>query len=309
MSMRYAFQWILAIVFLFLFTGCEHKELCFNHTHYNRLRVEFNWSRIADHDKPEGMRVVFFSLDGTEDPWIFDFPNNEGRTIELPGNDYGVISYNYDTSGIIWENNNNYTEYTATTRDVLTPEEEQARTTPSWLCGDHIDLVQLKSIPTDTEQTITLYPADMVCRYTYEVKGIRGIERVSDVRASLSDMSGSLLMAGDRLPYGLSENILFNGTVVDGQVKGEFYTFGCCQGSVVPNVFKLYIKSQSGKTSILEQDVSEQVHAVPVSGHIGNVHIIINLDFEVPVDPSDGDNTGFDVGVDDWTNINEDIMC
>lgn len=307
--MRYAFQWILAIVFLILLTGCEHKELCFNHTHFHRLRVEFDWSRLTEHDKPEGMRVVFFPLGGTGDSWIFDFPYNEGRTIELPANDYGVICYNYDTNGIVWKNDNSYTEYTATTRDILTPEEEHARTTPSWLCGDHIDLVKLKNIPIDTEQTITLYPAGRVCHYTYEVNGIRGIERVSDVRASLSDMAGSLLMAGDRLPDGLSENLLFNGTVVDEQVKGEFYTFGCSQGSAEPNVFRLYIKSQSGKTSVLEQDVSEQVHSVPVSGHIGDVHIVINLDFEVPIEPGNGNDTGFDVGVDDWTNINEDIMC
>lgn len=29
--------------------------------------------------------------------------------------------------------------------------------------------------------------------------------------------------------------------------------------------------------SVLEQDVSDQVHDVPVAGHIGDVHLVLNL--------------------------------
>lgn len=34
--------------------------------------------------------------------------------------------------------------------------------------------------------------------------------------------------------------------------------------------------------SVLEQDVSDQVHDVPVAGHIGDVHLVLNFDYEVP---------------------------
>ena len=72
---------------------------------------------------------------------------------------------------------------------------------------------------------------------------------------------------------------------------------------------------------VLEQDVSAQIHSVPVRGHIGDVHLIINLNFDVPENKPDGgggggnggNNTsggaGFDVGVDDWADVNEDIIC
>ena len=77
---------------------------------------------------------------------------------------------------------------------------------------------------------------------------------------------------------------------------------------------------------VVEQDVSAQVHSVPVRGHIGDVHLIINFNFDVPEIKTDGGNegggggggnggnnssggAGFDVGVDDWADVNEDIIC
>lgn len=252
------------------------------------------------------------------------FSERRRRQIELPENEYRGICYNYDTSGIYWENPNSFVEYLAKTRSVLAPDSAKACTTPSWLCGDHIDWVSLENIPEGTEKVITLYPVRMVSRYTYEVNGIQNLERVADIRASLSGMSGSLLMAEDKLPDGVSENLLFGGETANNQIKGGFYTFGYCQSLESPQVFKLYLKSRDGKVYVLEQDVSAQIHSVPVKGHLGDVHLIINFNFDVPEIKNDGEGgggngggggnnssggAGFDVGVDDWADVNEDILC
>ena len=310
------------MLFLLILTACEHKELRYVTSSFRSLRVEFNWERYEDFQKPEGMRVIFYPKDGTSEPWIFDFPNGEGRQIELPENEYRVICYNYDTSGISWEPPNSFMEYLAKTRSVLAPDSVKACTTPSWLCGDHIDWVSLENIPAGTEKVITLYPVRMVSRYTYEVNGIQNLERVVDIRASLSGMSGSLLMAEDRLPDGVSENLFFGGEISGHQIKGGFYTFGYCQDIASPQVFKLYLKCRNGTVIVVEQDVSAQVHSVPVRGHLGDVHLIINFRFDVPEIKTDGGSggggnggnnssggAGFDVGVDDWADVNEDIIC
>ena len=306
------------MLFLLILTACEHKELRYVTSPFRSLRVEFNWERYEDFQKPEGMRVIFFPKDGTGEPWIFDFPNGEGRQIELPENEYRVICYNYDTSGISWENSNSFVEYLAKTRSVLASDSVKASTTPSWLCGDHINWVSLENIPEGTEKVITLYPVRMVSRYTYEVNGIRNLERVADIRASLSGMSGSLLMAEDRLPDGVSENLVFGGEIAGDQIKGGFYTFGYCQDIASPQVFKLYLKCRNGMVIVVEQDVSAQVHSVPVKGHIGDVHLIINFKFHFDVpklenEGGGGNNSsggaGFDVGVDDWGDVNVDIPC
>lgn len=327
---------VLLFSLLSILSSCNHKELHYEeNAQFRLLKVTFDWSQLTGHEKPEGMRVIFFPKDGKSEPWIFDFPKGETRQIELPENDYGVISMNYDTNGIVWKNPNSYLDFTADTRDTKSPDGEQASLTPSWLCGDHIDWVSVNASHAAASsasaesagsygsskssgngvQVITLYPKSMVCRYTYEVNGIRKLERIADIRASLSGMSGSLLMAADRLPYSLSERLLFGGDVIANQLRGSFYTFGCTQGgtqgSSAPNLFKLFIRSKSGKLHVLEQDVSAQVHSVPVVGHVGDVHLVINLDFEIPDEGGGGSGggAGFDVGVDNWGDVNVDIPC
>lgn len=326
----------LLLSLLSILSSCNHKELYYEeNAQFRLLKVAFDWSQLSGHEKPEGMRVIFFPKDGKSEPWIFDFPKGEARLIELPENDYGVISMNYDTNGIVWKNPNSYPDFTADTKDTKSPDGEQATLTPSWLCGDHIDWVSVnashaaassvnavntenaESTAASSEnaengvQVITLYPKSMVCRYTYEVNGIRKLERIADIRASLSGMSGSLLMAADKLPDSLSECLLFGGDVIGNQLRGGFYTFGSTRGSAAQNLFKLYIKSKSGKLHVLEQDVTAQVQSVPVVGHVGDVHLVINIDFEIPEEGggSSSGGAGFDVGVDDWGDVNEDIPC
>lgn len=316
---------VLFLTLIPVLSSCNHKELHYEaNSQFRLLKVAFDWSQLSGHEKPEGMRVIFFPKDGKSEPWIFDFPKGEARQIELPENDYGVISMNYDTNGIVWENPNSYLNFTADTRDTKSPDGEQASLTPSWLCGDHINWVSVNASHAAASsessengvQVITLYPKSMVCRYTYEVNGIRKLERIADIRASLSGMSGSLLMAADKLPDSLSERLLFGGDVIGNQLRGGFYTFGSTQGIAAPNLFKLFIKSRSGKLYVLEQDVTAQIQSVPVVGHVGDVHLVINLDFEIPEEGGGGSSggsssggAGFDVGVDDWGDVNEDIIC
>lgn len=323
-------HFVLLLSLLSILSSCNHKEVYYEENdQFRLLKVAFDWSLLSGHEKPEGMRVIFFPKDGKSEPWIFDFPKGETRQIELPENDYGVISMNYDTNGIVWKNPNSYLDFTADTRDTKSPDGEQVSLTPSWLCGDHIDWVSVnashaaasaessESTAASAEssengvQVITLYPKSMVCRYTYEVNGISKIERIADIRASLSGISGSLLMAADKLPESLSECLLFGGDVIGNQLRGGFYTFGSTQGIAAPNLFKLFIKSRSGKLYVLEQDVTAQIQSVPVVGHVGDVHLVINLDFEIPDEGGGGSGggAGFDVGVDNWGDVNVDIPC
>lgn len=96
---------VLLLTLLSILSSCNHKELYYEeNAQFRLLKVAFDWSQLSGHEKPEGMRVIFFPKDGKSEPWIFDFPKGEARQIELPENDYGVISMNYDTNGIVWKN-------------------------------------------------------------------------------------------------------------------------------------------------------------------------------------------------------------
>lgn len=184
-----------------------------------------------------------------------------------------------------------------------------------------------------------------VSRYTFEVNGIRKLEHVTAIRASLSEMSEKKVMAEMQEKKVLAENdsiqekqsaeekqlasegnlsessslLLFGGEVSGKQLKGDFYTFGYNPSSNAPIIFKLYIRSRSGKTHVLQQDVTEQIRIAEgnasrqqTSGRpntLADVHLVLNLDFEIPEEAGGGSSggAGFDVGVDDWGDINEDI--
>ena len=83
-------RWTFLCVLLFI--ACEHKELCYSHPHFVSVRVTFDWSQIYNHEKPSGMRVVFFPKDEKGESWTFDFPDGKDRVIEIPENDYQVVS-------------------------------------------------------------------------------------------------------------------------------------------------------------------------------------------------------------------------
>ena len=76
--------------------------------------------------------------------------------------------------------------------DIVHPERMAERILGMGDCGDHIDEVILKDIRGGSADIVRLTPVNMVCHYTYEVNGLRGLDTVADLRAALSGMSGSL---------------------------------------------------------------------------------------------------------------------
>ena len=48
-----------------LMQGCEHKDLCYDHSHMTELRVNFDWSAAPDAE-PGTMVVHFFRPVRTE---------------------------------------------------------------------------------------------------------------------------------------------------------------------------------------------------------------------------------------------------
>ncbi len=283
-------------------TSCTHKELCYNHNHFTRVKIVFDWKDYDTEYMPEGMRVVFYPIDGGES-WVFDIAGCDGSIVELPQNSYNVICYNNDTDGLIFRSENNYSNFYSTTESVSTPDSKRAVKTADFLCGGNKEGVYLQDLPEGSETVITLYPKRMVCRYRYVVKGIQKLTNIVDIRATLGGMSGSVMMAEDILPADDSKNLLFGGSISDNLVKGSFYTFGY---SSHPNIFTLYIKAKDGKVHQLDCDVTEQILKVERNGHIADVDLLIEFDYTVPGGEG-GTGAGFDVDVSDWEDVNQDI--
>ena len=298
-----AAYFVLLNLFVILFLiSCTHKELCYNHNHYTRVKIVLDWSAYDTEYMPSGMRVVFYPMNGGES-WVFDFSGSDGGIVEVPQNSYNIVCYNNDTDGIIFNGENSCSNFSATTENVSTPDAKSALKTADFLCGASREAVNLENLPEGVETIITLYPKRMVCRYTYKVKGVKNLFNIVDLRASLNGMAGSVMMFEDILPAGDSKTLLFGGSVKDDLIKGCFYTFGYNSNL---NFFTLYIKAKDGKIYPLECNVTDQILRIERKGHIADVDLIIEFDFTVPGGESSG-GAGFDVDVSEWDDVNEEI--
>lgn len=305
------------LVMAFVFTSCDHKELCYSHPHNTQVKIAFDWSKMADDDKPEGMRVAFYPVDGSSDPWMFDFPyESNGGMVQVPANDYLVVTYNYDTDGINWENANDFYMLTATTSQTVTQDGTTACTTPSNLCCDNVTGIALSDSVESAVAYITLTPQRKVAHYSFEVNGITGRSNIYLLSASLSNMRSGLNVTSDDTYATDTEyvsSVSFDAARSGIQVIGSFNTFGPRVDndgtSATANIFKLYITDKAGRQHVLEKDVTSQVRDASTSNGTLDRHLVIDVDFAVPRDSTKTNGNGaFDVSTDDWQDINEDII-
>lgn len=321
-------------------TSCNHKDLCYIESQRHKLFVEYDWSEAPD-ATPRGMCVFFYSTDNADASYRFDFDNTEGGEIELPAGRYKLITYNNDTEAVRFANTNTFDSHEAYTRfgDLLEPlygngikstastdDGERVRITPDGLWGCHaLDVVIDEHGVTYTvvpyarsrgcedceehvygNQVITLYPHDMLCHYTYEVRNVANAQYVSKVSAALSGMSGQMNMAYETLdaePVTLPLSGKADGAAH--KITGQFLTFGHSNDATVPHRMTFFVVMTDGSKYRIDHadnlDVTSQVDNAPDRRH---VHIIIDR-LNLP-DPGT-ENGEWTPTIDDWGVHKEDL--
>ncbi len=337
----YIIMMLSVTLLLPLLCSCEHKELCDQHPHLKRIRVAFDW-QDAPEANPRGMCVFFYPTNGGGER-RFDFRGTEGGVVELRVGTYRVMCYNNDTEGVLFHDTNNFDIHGGYTREgnVLEPiygnaasyapraegtEGERVVITPDmmWGCtaaeveitdaGISCDCVPMAKKeagelePTVDEQVITLYPHELTCTYTYEVRNVENLGHAVQMCGTLSGMSPSIRFGDESL--GKECVTLPFEAASDGvsTITGKFYTFGHHEANAQPHRMVFYFVMDDGKKFAYGLDgsehfnVTEQVHAAPDRRH---VHIVIDgLELPTPI----GNGGGFGVGVDDWEVVQQDLI-
>lgn len=338
--MRKLLPILFGVLILLGLSGCEHKDLCYHHDHRVRLQVLFDW-RDAPDASPNGMAVFFYPENGGE-WYRFDFANIHGGEVSVPAGRYSVICYNNDTPGVFFQNTDTHSSHTAYTResglfevigqygraDVLAriPRADGAEDERVMLCPDELwgcqalevevdeQGVRYICVPesekdlydgplsTETLNTITLYPHELTCVYTYEIRNVENLGEVNNMSASLSGMSSTLRLHDEEL--GLEAVTLpFAASVgSDGHtIVGKFITFGHHPSNSKPHRMMLYVWTKAGSfcygsgTGSEKFDVTSQVDNAP---NRRRVHFIIDgLTIPSTIDDAEG---GFKPGVFDW---------
>lgn len=323
---------LLLIALTVAATACNHKELCYEHPHTSKIRVAYDWSD-APEANPRGMCVFFYSEDDENRYYRFDFSNTTGGEIEIPAGQYKVVTYNNDTEAVRFTATNIFSAHRAYTRagDLLEPmygngvtsttqtdNGERVVITPDALWGCHATDVSVsdhgvkytlsRAGDTDisSDQTITLYPHDMLCHYSYEVRHVENGEHISKISAAISGMAGAMNLSDESLD---TEPVTLPvGSRVDAAsktVSGSFLTFGHNAANSAAHKMTFFVVMDDGsKYSVKDSPNLDVTAQVDTASNPKRVHIIID---NIKLPGPSGTGSGFNPTVDDWGVKNEDI--
>lgn len=288
-------------ILMCLLASCEHKELCYDHSHTSDLQVVFDWKNAPD-ARPASMRLYLFP-DTEGKPLLYEFGNHTGGKISVPAGRYRALCMNSDTEFILFRNTGQYETFEAYLTDGSFPHivprpgdgnKQPVRSTPDKLWSDHTEALEvfvgLKG------QTLTLYPKLAVRHYTVEIRNAENLESLASggIFGSLTGMSGGLMLVAN-LPTD-EESILPFDMVSDGKstVTADFYTFGYPGKPETEQSLVVYAILGNGKKYSFTYDVTSKIHE---ASDPMNVHIVIDgLPIPKPID-RDG---GFTPDVDEW---------
>lgn len=125
-------------------------------------------------------------------------------------------------------------------------------------------------------------------------------ECVAIQRAMCSEYS----VGGDNEIQESKADICFAMERNDDVITGWCYTFGAADCDVYKTI--LYIRTASGKMVKGEYDVTQQINSQ--KGHLKNVDIVIDTDLDLDKHGGSSGSFGFDPSVDEWGDIESDII-
>lgn len=315
----------LMLCAVLMLASCQpHDPFCFDHPH-GVVVVRYDWSKAPDAaGNVNGTRVSFYRAEDGTHATTANFSGMEGGVVHLSEGSYDVISYNSNTDKLRWRGDKSLATLETYTRDASLTEDLPGFSferipglvlTPNRLWSGRKDAVWAHRNDTTF---VTLTPLKATYEVIWEVTGIRGADRVTACAVSLSGVGGSLMLddwskkRNESLMSGVGRRINHSGGNAKagnsaGGFRGEFEVFGCnfIEGLTderCPHTLTIYCWSGGG--NILRSfDVTGQFHTVVEDRKI---YIRIDGDFDIPTGgESDG---GFNPDVDDWGEVNEDII-
>ena len=309
-------------LFIYLFAAlavasCEHKDLCYDHSHTIDVEVVFDW-RNASEAAPESMSLYLFPTNGGE-ALRYEFTDCGGGTIRVPVGNYGALCLNSDTENVTYRNTDQKTTFEVSTRttDLLSglsalgvrsdgvpradgTETERVALPPDELWSDCTEGIELKQ--TAAAQTIVLYPELSVCRYTVEIRNAENLKYVSGISGSLSSLAGGLFAGKSETTEELV-TIPFEVTVSADKstLRGGLLTFGHCPSKQNRHRLIVYAILSDESKWYYTYDVTDQIHLAPDQR---NVHIVLD---GLPLPKPIVNGGGFQPSVDEWQSVDVDI--
>ena len=264
---------------------------------------------------PSLMRCIFYdSQSGAFVTQAF-LPPTGGQVSLIPSREYDVLVYNFDTESTWLEDENWFHKIYASTS--LIPDSFRTKLRSRATKGDEEDIVYdpdhlfvgrlndvyIPARSVDAPPVVLDVRCETVVEsWILEVKTITGKKNIGTTAAVVTGLAESNRIG----PNERSEefvSVYFDNQVIDdnGLLTAKFNTFGWNKDILEPQILSLVFTDVAGKGHVYNIDVSDQFP--------DNKEQIIRVEMEIDIpEPMTGGDGGFVPKVDEWDEINTDII-
>lgn len=320
---------------MFLFSSCDHKELCMDHDpHALKYQAEIeadylqiweyfneggiNWKHqwplnfdftyeSLNPGLPKGLRASVYNENGANR--IENMPTN-GGTLPLASGKNDILFYNNDTEYIIFSDMGTLASATATTRTRTRPtyagspfrkpaEIENTVSAPDMLYGSSV----LEYYPEKTLAPVPLkvHMTPLVFTYYIRMEFKSGLKYVALSRGALGGMAAGVnISTGETTPD--KATVMFDAEMTDFGAQAFVHSFGAPDfpngnyGTRADNVYTLNVEVRLRNGKIKKFDFD----ITDQMKHQPQGGVIVVDGLEITDAEGAGGSSGFDVDVDGW---------
>lgn len=296
--------------------GCDHKDIGIGVDDLleGRIKVVYDWRYCPDAN-PSSMELCLYPKDGSEH-LSFNLVGREGSYVSLEPDTYDIISMNNDDlDWAVYRNTDNKDDFKVETHDASESSDynllvnylrstrandtNRLASTPGMSWSTRQDSVTV--IKSDQDQVITLYPKEIVCHYSVEVRNVENIELARGIT-----INGTISGLADGYHHGarissdtpVTMPFTFSVDTENKELHSQFLTFGECNTVKSFHNLKVYLFLADGTTFEKAFDVDKQISEAPDPTHVNIIVSGLTI-------PRHGGQGGINPDVNDW---NSDII-
>lgn len=265
---------------------------------------------------PEMMRAIFFDSKTGDFVSHSFLPHHGGYVHLMPGREYDILVYNFDTEATIIDGDYNLNYILAYTN--LVPENIKSRLKGRAGKGedemivyepDHLFVGKLEDVYIPMRGygmpafEIDIHAETIVQTWIVEIDKVRGAEYVGAVSSVISGLADHNLIGRGEQSYD-EATVFFEAASLtkDGHFYAKFNTFGRNALAERKQVLSLVLTDTGGKSFCFNMDISEKFNDNPLQ------YILIKTDEIVIEKPEQAGGGGLAPSVDEWGEINTEIV-
>ena len=308
--------YIIALILCLASTSCKRRPLTTaDYMVILNIEIEKEIVNYEVEKDPSLMRCIFYDSESGAFVTQAFLPPTGGQVRLIPSREYDVLVYNFDTESTWLEDENWFHKIYASTS--LIPDSFRTKLRSRATKGDEEDIVYdpdhlfvgrlndvyIPARSVDAPPVVLDVRCETVVEsWILEVKTITGKKNIGTIAAVVTGLAESNRIG----PNERSEefvSVYFDNQVIDdnGLLTAKFNTFGWNKDILEPQILSLVFTDIAGKGHVFNVDVSDQFP--------DNKEQIIRVEMEIDIpEPMTGGDGGFVPKVDEWDEINTDII-